>query len=562
MTKRLFLACLIASAHHTLSADSFATTIRTVALTGQPAPGTEPGTTFGGELRDPVINNAGQVAFRGFVAGDSVIVAGPENVVGNSLGVWSEGSGELRLVAREGSSAPGTDAVFYRSGFNNLRINDAGQVVIGAVLFGESVGSFHDSGVWSEADGAGNGLTLIAQERITPAPGTPAGILIHSPGPNLGVINSTGRVSITATLDGPGLDSTNNAGVWSQNTSGELQLRMRTGEQAPGLDPNVMFIGRGTPVFNNPQDFVFRAEVAGPDITAANDSGLWIAHSEGLALVAREGGLAPGTTAGETFGAIPSLSISINNAGQVAFNATLLGAMSTTNRGVWSNASGELALVARKGDAAPGTSGNFSDLFGPFINGAGHTAFVAQSTTGSGIWRETDDGLSLVAIQGMQAPGLDEGIRLGALIHFLDGATPFVFNGAGQMAFVAPLDVFGSTPFGSVTSANNTTLYATIDGELTLIARKGDLFEVAPGDFRTIAGLFLSAGSGNEDSIQSGFNNRGQLAFRLSFTDGSQGIFVHNTVVPEPSSIAIVSLVGLVLCSGRSRNLRWLASRR
>ena len=562
MNRTLSTLIIILAASFPASEGS-AVPIRTVAFTGHPAPGTEPGTTFGVSLADPVINNAGQVAFRGFVAGDSVIVAGPENVVGNSLGVWSEGSGELRLVAREGSSAPGADAVFYRNAFNNLRINDAGQVVIGAVLFGESVGSFQDTGVWAEVDGAGNGLTLIAQERTTPAPGTPAGTLFHSPGPNLGVINGTGRVSVTATLDGPGLDTTNNAGIWSQDASGNLQLRMRTGQQAPDLDPDVVFIDRGIPVFNDAQDFVFRAQVNGPGITDANDHGIWIATSEGLALVAREGDPAPGTTAGETFGGfLSNPSLSINNAGQTAFNATLTGATGTTDRGVWSNASGELALVARKGDAAPGTGGAFSNLFDPRINGAGHAAFVAQSTAGNGIWQETDAGLALVAIQGMQAPGLAEGIRFGSFVHVLDGPTQFILNGNDQLAFVAPLDMFGSSPFGSVTAANNTVLYATIDGELTLVARKGDLFEVAPGDARTIFGVFLSAGSGNEDSIQSSFNERGQLAFRLSFTDGSQGIFVLNTVVPEPSSITIVSLTALILCLGRPHNPRWLASRR
>jgi hypothetical protein len=522
--------------------------VRTVAFAGQPAPDTEIGTMFA-EFGEPVLNNAGQVAFRSDLAGDSIIVAGPDNIVGNSRGLWSEGSGQLHLIAREGSSAPGTDAVFDRFAFNNLRINDAGQTVIGARLFGESVGSFQDTGIWSETGGAGNGLTLIVQERTTPAPGTTAGTLFNSPTTTQGVINSAGRVSFMADLvHGPGVDATNDQGVWSQDSSGNLQLRMRTGDQAPGFDPGVVFSARSIPIFNDAQDFVIDADVAGPGITTANDRGIWTSTGAGLALIARQGDPAPGTNSGETFGAFrpstfttPTPLLAINNAGNVAFNATMLGAPSSSDRGVWSNASGELTLVARKGDEAPGAGGNFTNVFDPRINAAGDTAFVAQTTNflaGSGIWKETDDGLSLVAIQGMQAPGLDDGIQFSSFFHFLDGPTPFVFNGDGEMAFVANL----FSPFGSgvtVDGTNNTALYLTIDDVLTSVAREGDLFEVVPGDFRTIAGLFLSAGTGNEDGLQSGFNEVGQLAFRLSFTDGSQGIFVY--AVPEPSSLILLA---------------------
>ena len=80
---------------------------------------------------------------------------------------------------------------------------------------------------------------------------------------------------------------------------------------------------------------------------------------------------------------------------------------------------------------------------------------------------------------------------------------------------------------------------------MQLIARRGDLLEVAPGDFRTISGLnlvngfSLDSGTGNSDGRPSGFNNLGQLAFQASFTDGSSGIFVSNLVaVPEPDAAA------------------------
>ncbi len=68
--------------------------IRTVALTGDQAPGTAPGVVFSNFNNvDPVINNAGQTAFYG-------ILAGPGVSTDNDRGIWSEGAGTLTLVAR------------------------------------------------------------------------------------------------------------------------------------------------------------------------------------------------------------------------------------------------------------------------------------------------------------------------------------------------------------------------------------------------------------------------------------------------------------------------------
>src|SRR5262245_28410835 len=93
-------------------AAAYAAGLRTVALTGQPAPGTLSGVSFNTFdahifqgppiplFRGPVLNDAGHVAFRANLTGSGV------NSL-NNQGVWSEGSGNLALVARTGSPAPG-----------------------------------------------------------------------------------------------------------------------------------------------------------------------------------------------------------------------------------------------------------------------------------------------------------------------------------------------------------------------------------------------------------------------------------------------------------------------
>ena len=71
---------------------------------------------------------------------------------------------------------------------------------------------------------------------------------------------------------------------------------------------------------------------------------------------------------------------------------------------------------------------------------------------------------------------------------------------------------------------------------LTLVIREGDQIEVTPGDVRTVLSLFMTSGetaiSGGEDGRLINFNDAGQLAFRVIFTDFSGGILVSSFSAP------------------------------
>jgi hypothetical protein len=159
----------------------------------------------------------------------------------------------------------------------------------------------------------------------------------------------------------------------------------------------------------------------------------------------------------------------LNNSGQIAFITELAGTgvNSTNDEGIWSGKLDALALVARRGDSAPGTSSSvqFSDLDYPALNSAGQIAFRA-GLTGSGVGSSNDRGIWATDVTGM----------------------------------------------------------------LQLIALAGDQLEVAPGDFRTLSDINFSSASGNSDGRPSGFNNLGQLVYWARFTDGSQGVFVSSRV--------------------------------
>lgn len=522
-----------------VSAMATANTLRTVALTRQAAPDV-PGDAEFSEFSTPVINTKGQTAFRANVTGSDLTFLVDQ-------GIWSEGSGNLALVAREGDDAPGTPSGVNFAFFGLPVLNASGQTAFAAATFGSGVTSTNDRGIWSEGSGS---LTLVAREGDQ-APGTPNGVNYNNfIGPPL--LNDAGQTAFSAYLTGDGVVDTNAEGIWSEG-SGSLSLVARAGNQAPGLSSGVNFMQFGaanlpigndpTPVMNVTGQVAFAAS-----LTGGGPSGIWMEGSGGLAMVARDGDQAPGTPSGTNYGGfgLPVL----NAASEVAFIAGSRGSdVSDVNKtGIWSGGFGSIRLVAREGEYSPGTPdlkfGSFIDP--PVLNAVGQTAFVAflrGSGVGAfnsrGIWSEGTGSLALVARLGDQAPGTPSGVNY---MSFYSNPTVrevlMVLNAAGQTAFFA--FVTGS----GVTTANDAGIWATDrSGQLSLIAREGDLLEVAPGQFRTISLLSFAGNSGNQDGRRSGFNDRGQVAFYASFTDGSSGVFVSNLVaVPEPSSVTLLLL--------------------
>jgi hypothetical protein len=147
-----------------------------------------------------------------------------------------------------------------------------------------------------------------------------------------------------------------------------------------------------------------------------------------LSTIFSRGSSAPGVPNGEfaSFG-YPV----INNSDNVAFQATLMtgygGVTSSTETGIWAaNSSGSITLVARQGEAAPGTAmtvtsgrttttatATFASFSDPVYNDNGQVAFSATFNAGTAvpagtataIWSNASGPLSLVARLGESAPG-------------------------------------------------------------------------------------------------------------------------------------------------------------
>ena len=195
-------------------------TLRTVTLTGMPAPGISPDTLFTRGFRNPVINNQGQVSIHAFIEG-------PEINTNNNNGIWSEGGGSgLELIAQIGDVAPSTNgASFDRLGTPLL--DNQGNVFFAGGITGSKVAVINDTGIWKK-DAETNELKLLAHENAR-APGG-EGSLFSNLGDNL-TINSLGQLAFHGTLRGQNVTSSNDGAIWAQDLNGQLQLIAREGSQ-------------------------------------------------------------------------------------------------------------------------------------------------------------------------------------------------------------------------------------------------------------------------------------------------------------------------------------------
>jgi len=450
--------------------------ITTIALSGDPAPGTASGVTFS-EINSAKLNNAGRVVL-------SADLIGPGIDSTNDKGIWSDRSGSLELVVSKGTAAPGTSVDF--SLFSVPYLSDTGKMTFSAQVSGPGVDFSNDDGIWTDAFGS---LQLVARDR-DPAPGTESGVLFED---SSGGLQTTGEKTVfgaplTDPLGNPSLDT----GIWS-NRSGSVELIALNGDPAPDTAAGIVFAVISQRTFINTTDQIaFIGRLAGPGVDDTNDHGIWSDRSGSMELIVRSGEPAPGTSVGVNFtqSFSPSSISGFNSLGQLAFGGGLAGpgVGPTNDQGIWSEGSGVLQLVAREGDQAPGTSVDFRfDVanFEAMLNALGHTMFHAALTgpgindaNDRGIWSDVSGSLELIAREGEQAPGTAPGIVFGKgppSINSSPFGVPFM-NDKGQI-------VVRSTLIGPGVDTNNDYgIWLYNDGQLELIVRKGDSLEVSPGE--------------------------------------------------------------------------------
>ena len=306
-------------------------------------------------------NAAGDVAVRGILSD-------------LTTGIWAENSGNLRLVALAGDQAPGLGAGVEFSHLNSPKMNDAGQLAFTASVAGPGISPSRARSLWMTAAGTPQ---MVARQGDV-APGVDFGVRFA--GGTLSAfapfsISNSGHIAFQANLEGASVNDSNDVGIWS-NASGLLELKARTGDQVPGDLPGVVFnsfaVDSANPVAESQKSFsqnedgriAFWATLAGNGIDQSNDVSIWSERSGSLELIARRGDQAPGLPDGVSFQSF-SPNVHLNGEGATAFVATVVGdgVDFTNNRGIWvQDVTGDTQLVVRKGDPIEFSPGDSRDI--------------------------------------------------------------------------------------------------------------------------------------------------------------------------------------------------------
>jgi len=201
--------------------------IQIVHRSGDQVPGAGVGVafdTFGSPQATPIDVNLQELVFTATHKGSGVND-------GNNAGLFGGDRKAPVLVARTGDAAPGA------AGLHFARLDDP--VVSGfrigfkAALAGQGANASNDDSVWVAQTGNQPSLTMLAREG-QPAPGAPGAVFasFETPAPFFTPV-------FVATLAGPGVDDSNDRGIWSLLSSLQTQptLILREGDQftvAPG----------------------------------------------------------------------------------------------------------------------------------------------------------------------------------------------------------------------------------------------------------------------------------------------------------------------------------------
>lgn len=492
------------------------------------------------------------------------------------------------VIARTGDDAVGFPIPSSFMDVQRASINAKGDVLFGGGL-GDGVA--FPSGFWLHTAGVGLAPIVFSDMAAPDLPGLTFADPCIGCANSAPMLNDAGRVFFEAVLEGPGVTSQNSVALFT-GTPGNLSLVLREGDVPPGFPDGSEFEGTGSPFGLNNTGSVAFVGVTGP---SPLQSAIFAGGPGALAAVVKEGQPAAGV-AGSAFVSFGSLGF--NDGGMVAFEGEVEGA--TEASGVWAGTPEKLVLAAQTGKLAPGTfvtfNPNMSDGFDRILlNETGEVAFRgflnAASDADTGLWAGRPEDVRLIARQGDMAPGPDGPGVLLDLSHahladngflafngFIDpgtgNTTPVVYrtrpaepleivaarntpvpdgsgahiqtpdrpliNAVGQVAFLSSLAGPGVTP------ANDRALFLTdTDGTLFQLAREGDLFEVAPGEFLPIVSFqALVSTLQSQDLARTAINDQGQLVATLLFPNRSAVVVFS---IPAPPAAAALVLLGLTV---------------
>jgi hypothetical protein len=447
----------------------------------------------------------------------------------------------------------------------------------GALLFrGRMLGAVTGADDRAYFYGHSNGNLRLVARASDQAPGCLPGTLLRSSSPTAGSVGLQTPPKISpfgefvlfrSKLYDPvtpaNTPTTSDTGVFYGTVSGGLLLLAREGEQMPSLPAGVLWgemdngnLPTGQMYHVNAGGAVlFQTPLAGA-VTTGDDAVMVTGSPGSLQIVSREGDVLPDGSIVSVQATTPTGSVTLgftsqlNASGQVLhdmrFSITSGSATATNDRALALWSGGTNVIIAREGDAAPGTVGaSFLDGTGwspvaSMLTRSGNTTLAAALSGGDVAGTTNNRALYFGGLAGwvmvMRKGDLAPGLAGGELFNVVNDSS-IACNDSGQVAFLTSF-----VQAGSVTAANDTALWLGTAGNLTMMAREGDAC-VAAG---LGGGPWTYADIGTGGTATPRLNDRGEMLWQPSITDGT------STLLPL---LSWTPTLGWVCVSNRAETL-------
>jgi hypothetical protein len=339
-----------------------------------------------------------------------------------------------------------------------------------------------------------------------------------------GVIDDSGKVLFRGRFIGGSVTSLSDRALFYGSNRANLQLVVRAGDPEPsGTVPGATLnsassggVGSGYRITRN-GIMLFGATMSGGAVTTANDTAFYVGTPGSFQILVREGDVATvgGATFSSSFSSPSQQNTSLSAAGIAMFKSSLTGGDvvgTTNNEALFVGTPGNLTMVVRKGDIAPGGEviAGVMPGFVSQMNESGQVMFDVSFVAGTGtpavttandraLWLYTPGSGNVQLIREGDASPISGVTYNNAANTWGINTGSTTFNAAGEA--LLRVDLAGAVTAGFDDSA---VVKVSTSGQ-TVVARRGD-------PIGAIAGLSFNAF--NNVSIQ--LNNSGRVAFECS----------------------------------------------
>ena len=486
-------------------------TFRTIAKTGDPAPG-----TIGGEFTDMGfvhINFAGQVAF----------TAETNSVLGSS-GMWwtpvppSNNPNALAMITGTGYPIPGGPAEIHFGDFwfssHHAMLTDNGDIGFSAPLTG--LADPNDSGLFRVVDGVMSKVAIPGDA----APGIPG--VTFATITNLPTMNENNLMAFKAKLAGQGVNAGNDQALY-MHWFGGLNVVKREGLAAPGV-PGATF-GETLPFWvqiNDNGRVAFHSYLNtanGPIISH------WTGWPGNMTCIAKAGDVSPiGNNLYGDFDPIVDAGV-LSNSGFSFFNPIVFNGQNYN--GLWYyNFDTQLDMsIAYVGGGLP--AGIYTQVTNESwcAAGDGTTSFRASFNgpdlaNSAVLRRHSPQTVETIALEGDAPYGYWASVEFDDLAATSSGVSTII-DDTGRVYFMAKVRGAG------VNQSNDYGLWSVNDdGEWNFVIREGQWITLDDNISRQVASFTVHSSVGLHSGRRPGVNNRGDIAMRIVFTDGVSAIVV------------------------------------